>query len=112
MEAETALAGDEADAADFGAGRAGRSELAAVVGMASVLFKRLSNLKATRVPWASIAIVHRFIRLRAWGPLTELFYFLVLYEVSGPPGFHLASCSPAVVLRDTKYLLFWRGAQL
>lgn len=50
MEAETALAGDEADAADFGAGRAGRSELAAVVGMASVLFKRLSNLKATRVP--------------------------------------------------------------
>ena len=79
MEAETAL--DEADA-DFGAGRAGRSELAAVVGMASVLFKRLSNLKATRVPWASIAIVHRFIRFRAWVQQLRCyflsFYFLLL----------------------------------
>ena len=78
MEAETALAGDEADAADFGAGRAGRSELAAVVGMASVLFKRLSNLKATRVPWASIAIVHRFIRFRAWVQQLRCYFFKLL----------------------------------
>ena len=82
MEAETALAGDEADAADFGAGRAGRSELAAVVGMASVLFKRLSNLKATRVPWASIAILcidlFDLEAIRAWVQRLRC-YFLSFY---------------------------------